>query len=97
MSLPREFHNERFDVFVVGRKKDRVFVIDRDRCKGCRICTSICPYDALFMSKKKTYRGYFYPVENGNCTGCRQCLYACPDFVLSIHPLDEVLTGEKND
>ncbi len=93
MSEVRVQHNERFDVFIVGKKRNRVFVVDRDRCKGCRICVSICPYNALEMSDKKTHRGYFYPIENGNCTACRQCLYACPDFVLSIHDLRDVTAG----
>ena len=86
-------HNKRFDAYVVGKRSNRVFVVDRDRCKGCRICVSVCPYEALAMSTDKTDRGYFYPVENGKCTACKQCLYACPDFVLSVHKVEEVVVG----
>ncbi len=85
--------NERFDAYLVGKRSNRVFVVDRDRCKGCRICVSVCPYQALEMSREKTQRGYFFPIENGNCTACKQCLYACPDFVLSVHKLEEVTVG----
>jgi 2-oxoglutarate ferredoxin oxidoreductase subunit delta len=88
--MERVQKNERFDAYVVGKRQNRVFVVDRDRCKGCRLCTSICPYDALYMSKDKTYRGFIYPIENGKCTACKQCLYICPDFVLSVYSVDEV-------
>ena len=83
--------NERFDAFIVGKNKNRVFVVDRDRCKGCKICVVVCPYDAIFMSKTKSHRGYIYPIENTKCTACKQCCLACPDFALSIHKLEKVL------
>ena len=87
--------NDRFDAYVVGKSQNRVFVVDRGRCKGCRICTSICPYDAIYMSDKsekvkKSGRGYFYPIENSKCVACKQCVWICPDFALSVHSLDEV-------
>ena len=83
--------NGRFDAYTVGKKENRLFVVDQDRCKGCRICVTVCPYDALHMSETKTGRGFFYPIENGKCTACKQCLYACPDFVLSVHSLKDIL------
>ncbi len=83
--------NDRFDAYIVGKRKNRVFVINRDRCKGCRICASICPVEALFMSSDKTARGYIYPVENGACTACKKCIYACPDFAISLHKVKEVM------
>ncbi len=82
--------NERFDTYPASKRKDRLFVIDRMRCKGCSICVSVCPYDALFMSKKKSTNGFIYPIENGACKACKKCLYACPDFALSIHKVEEV-------
>ncbi len=85
------FSNGRFEVYVVGKRKDKAFAVDRGRCKGCKICVTVCPYDALYMSKEKSQRGYFYPIENGKCVACRQCVYACPDFALSIHKLADVI------
>ena len=94
--------DNRFDAYVVGKKQNRVFVVDRARCKGCRICTNICPYDAIYMSdetnngNQKSDRGFFFPIENSACTACRQCVYICPDFALSVHNLDDV-TDEESD
>ena len=82
--------NDRFDAYFVGKSANRIFAVDRGRCKGCKICTSICPYDAIDMTKTKSFRGFIYPVENGKCTACRQCVYACPDFALSIHKLTDL-------
>lgn len=83
--------DDRFDAFIVGKNKNRVFVVDRGRCKGCNICVAICPYDAIFMSKEKSHRGFIYPIENTKCTACKQCCPACPDFALSVHKLEDVL------
>lgn len=88
--------NDRFDVYLVSKKLDRVFIVDRDRCKGCKICVAVCPYDAIFMSTdKKTKNGHAFPVENTKCKACKKCLYACPDFALSIYKLDEVEIKEE--
>lgn len=82
--------NERFDAYIVGKKKNRVFVVDRGRCKGCSICTTICPYDAIWMGDGKSLRGYIFPIENGKCVACKQCVFICPDFALSVHDIAEV-------
>jgi formate hydrogenlyase subunit 6/NADH:ubiquinone oxidoreductase subunit I len=91
--------DDRFDAYIVGKRKNRVFVVDRGRCKGCKICVSVCPYDAIYMSNQadnpnKSKRGYFYPIENTLCTACKQCVYACPDFALSVHKLEDVMLSE---
>jgi len=96
-SIPNENiqSNERFDVYLVGNKHNRIFAVDRNRCKGCKICTSICPYNAIFMGKVKSHRGFIYPIENGKCTACKQCVYICPDFALSIHDAADITEEAK--
>ncbi|OYT40487.1 MAG: disulfide reductase [Desulfurococcales archaeon ex4484_58] len=46
--------------------------VDRDRCNGCRICVSICPYDAISMVDGKA------KVNELVCEGCGACEAACP-------------------
>lgn len=91
MPIERKVSNSRFDVYLVGKKKNRVFVLDRNRCKGCSICIISCSYNSIIMGTTKSHNGFFYPIENTNsCVACKQCTYACPDFALSIHKLEDI-------
>ncbi len=84
--------NDQFDAYIVGKKKNRVLAIDRDTCKGCKVCISVCPVQALFMSSIKSSRGYYYPMETGDCTACKKCVEKCPNFAISLHKLKDVMT-----
>ncbi|MDE6858714.1 MAG: 4Fe-4S binding protein, partial [Alistipes sp.] len=33
-------------------------VVDKERCKGCAVCTSVCPCDVLSMSAEVNGKGY---------------------------------------
>lgn len=61
-------------------------VIDKDRCKGCELCTTACPQNIIEMSKNINVKGYFYAdvVDQSRCIGCRLCAIACPDVVIEI-------------
>jgi len=61
-------------------------IIDREKCKGCHICTKFCPRDVLVVSESPNSMGYF-PVEPAgieNCTGCCSCAIMCPDTAITI-------------
>lgn len=48
--------------------------IDEDTCAGCRVCVSVCPYDAAeFDDEKKVAR-----IQEAICEGCGACIAACP-------------------
>jgi heterodisulfide reductase subunit A len=48
--------------------------IDEDTCAGCRVCVSVCPYDAAeFDDEKKVAR-----IKEAICEGCGACIAACP-------------------
>lgn len=67
--------------------KGRV-VIDEDRCKGCKLCTSACPQDILVMAEALNARGY-HPARlvdpSGRCTGCGLCAVICPDACFRVY------------
>lgn len=66
---------------VEGRKlevKPITASIDQDRCSGCRVCVSVCPYKAIsFMDDRKVAE-----VNAVLCQGCGTCVAACPIGVI---------------
>ncbi len=56
--------------------------IDHGWCKGCDICSRICPEYCLAVD----IRGTLNVIDAEACTGCRLCVALCPDFAISIRP-----------
>jgi heterodisulfide reductase subunit A len=51
-----------------------VATIDEEECSGCRICNTMCPYNAIeFDEEKQVSR-----VITALCKGCGTCVAACP-------------------
>lgn len=63
-------------------------VIDEDRCKGCELCTTVCPKDLVKMADSLNTKGY-HPAQlvdpNGDCTGCTLCALMCPDVAITVY------------
>ena len=47
-------------------------VVDEDKCAGCQVCISVCPYNAVALNE----RGYA-EVNPALCKGCGTCTSAC--------------------
>jgi 2-oxoglutarate ferredoxin oxidoreductase subunit delta len=64
-------------------------VIDEERCKGCELCTTVCPKGNLVqMSPRfnaKGYRPSTFVDREGRCTGCTLCALMCPDMVITVY------------
>jgi 2-oxoglutarate ferredoxin oxidoreductase subunit delta len=67
-------------------------VIDENRCKGCNLCTMVCPYKIFRPGKNQNRRGIVVPELDrpercANCrlqhlygrTLCGVCQMICPD------------------
>lgn len=67
-------------------KRNALVTIDKDRCKGCELCVSVCPEKVLAMSEEINSKGYFYArvVNQPACTACRFCAMMCPDVAIEI-------------
>ena len=58
-------------------------VIDKDKCKGCKICSKICPTNAIMM--KYDNSGELYAeIDYKKCIFCKKCLTACPYNVVEL-------------
>lgn len=64
-------------------------VIDTERCKGCELCTTVCPQDVLVMDRSMFNAKGYQPARlvdpDGNCTGCAVCAVICPDVCITVY------------
>ncbi len=62
--------------------------INSERCKGCELCTTVCPQDVIHLADWFNAKGY-RPAElvdpAGECTGCAVCAVICPDAVITVY------------
>jgi 2-oxoglutarate ferredoxin oxidoreductase subunit delta len=67
-------------------------VIDEDRCKGCELCTTVCPQGILKMALTRFNAHGYRPVAlldtDNKCTGCALCALICPDVSLTVYRYD---------
>lgn len=64
-------------------------VVFRDeRCKGCLLCTTVCPKSIIIQSGRFNQQGYKVaevPAQSmQECTGCASCARICPDFAIRV-------------
>jgi len=60
--------------------------IDENLCKGCALCTILCPEKLIKIGDKINETGYFYAVfeDNGSCKGCALCAKICPEVAIEV-------------
>jgi 2-oxoglutarate ferredoxin oxidoreductase subunit delta len=72
--------------------------IDENRCKGCELCTSVCPKDLIQIANHLSARGY-HPATlvdpNGQCTGCLLCATVCPDVAITVYRVPRAAPGQE--
>ncbi|SKA12466.1 4Fe-4S binding protein [Selenihalanaerobacter shriftii] len=58
----------------------------QDRCKGCELCTTVCPKDIVVMADEINIKG-FHPAavtDVDECIACGFCANICPDVVIEV-------------
>lgn len=62
-------------------------IFDEERCKGCELCTTVCPKKIVVMAKDRINSKGYHPatvVEMDKCIGCAFCALICPDVVIEV-------------
>lgn len=61
--------------------------VDREHCKGCGVCVSICPTKAISLNQEVNSKGYnfCYMSAPDACIGCQACGMICPDSVITVY------------
>jgi 2-oxoglutarate ferredoxin oxidoreductase subunit delta len=60
---------------------------DRERCKGCELCTTACPKHIVVMDLAATNNKGYHPAtvsDMEQCIGCASCAKICPDSVITV-------------
>ena len=62
--------------------------VNEERCKGCLLCTTVCPVQIIQQSERINQNGYkVAEVPAGSmdqCTGCTSCATICPDVAITV-------------
>ncbi len=63
---------------------------NEDRCKGCGLCTVVCPKKIVALNDKVTnIKGYHpaYCIDISQCIACASCAKMCPDSIITVEKL----------
>lgn len=61
--------------------------IDELKCKGCGLCTIVCPKKLIALTEQINNQGYtpaVFIVTEVQCTGCALCAEMCPDVAIKV-------------
>ncbi|MGA2192745.1 MAG: 4Fe-4S binding protein [Nitrospirota bacterium] len=60
--------------------------LEGDRCKGCLLCTTMCPKGLLRQGDEFNSFGFYTVVmtNEDECTGCSICAEICPDVAIEV-------------
>ena len=58
-----------------------------DRCKGCELCTTVCPKHIVAMDMSVINRKGYHPAtvtDITQCIACASCAKICPDSIITV-------------
>ncbi|MDY6964874.1 MAG: CoB--CoM heterodisulfide reductase iron-sulfur subunit A family protein [Halobacteriota archaeon] len=76
--------------------EDTLGIVDEDLCGRCRVCVSLCPYDAIkleYIDQGKAIA----KIDPAGCTGCGVCGAACPTGAISMSQFKDDLIFAQID
>lgn len=60
---------------------------DSDRCKGCELCTAVCPKHIVAIDPSVINRKGYHPAavtDLSQCIACASCAKICPDSIITV-------------
>lgn len=60
---------------------------NEERCKGCGLCTAVCPKNIVVIAKDRINTKGYHPagvIDMDKCIGCAFCAKMCPDVVIEV-------------
>ena len=60
---------------------------DSDRCKGCELCTAVCPKHIVAIDQDAINHKDYHPshvTDITQCVACASCAKICPDSVITV-------------
>ena len=60
---------------------------DTERCKGCELCTAVCPRQIVAIDRSTVNRKGYHPAavtDISLCIACACCAKICPDSVITV-------------
>ncbi len=70
----------------MAKIKNKV-TFNEDVCKGCGLCTTVCPVKIVAMDENRINAKGYHPAavtDMSKCTGCANCAIMCPDYVITV-------------
>ena len=66
-------------------KRNKV-IINKDKCKGCKLCIPECKQGIISVSEEVNLLGYHpvYITDMSLCTGCTFCAISCPEGIIEV-------------
>jgi len=62
-------------------------IFDEERCKGCKLCVSVCPKGIVVVREDKLNAKGYHPAgvnDMEKCIGCAFCAIMCPDCAIEV-------------
>lgn len=61
--------------------------INKNKCKGCLLCVSVCPKGLIAKAQEFNAQGVnaVEHKEGSECTGCAMCAIICPDCCIEVY------------